>query len=168
LCVCVCVLCVYNDLPKSQITRLQLIQNSLACAVVKAPMFCHITPILHFLRWLEITECSKYNILSRTYKVLTTTEPPYLHHLITVQTHRNTRPSSVVTLSHPPSSSSLQITDRYFRNASCHLWNQFTASLQQPRAGLSILNLDLPTRVTSALSINSPLSSSTTPSFFHS
>ena len=36
----------YYNLPKSQITRLQLIQNSLARAVVKAPKSCHITPIL--------------------------------------------------------------------------------------------------------------------------
>ena len=32
--------------PKSQITRLQQIQNSLAHAVVKAPKSCHITPPL--------------------------------------------------------------------------------------------------------------------------
>jgi len=39
----------YYNLPKSQITRLQQIQNSLARAVVKAPTFSHITPILHSL-----------------------------------------------------------------------------------------------------------------------
>ena len=38
----------YNlSLPKSQITRLQPIQNSLARVVVKTPKCCHITPILH-------------------------------------------------------------------------------------------------------------------------
>jgi len=35
----------YYNLPKSQITCLQLIQNSLARAVVKAPKSCHITLI---------------------------------------------------------------------------------------------------------------------------
>ena len=35
--------------PKCQITRLQQIQNSLTRAVVKAPKFTHITPILRSL-----------------------------------------------------------------------------------------------------------------------
>ena len=39
----------YYNLPKSQTNRLQVIQNSLARAVVKAPKFCHVTPILKSL-----------------------------------------------------------------------------------------------------------------------
>ena len=39
--------------------------------------------------------------------VLTTAQPSYLHHLITVQPHRSTRSSSVITLFRPPSASSL-------------------------------------------------------------
>jgi len=39
----------YHNLTKSQITRLQQIQNSLACAVVKAPKSSHITSILRSL-----------------------------------------------------------------------------------------------------------------------
>jgi len=48
------------------------------------------------------------------------------------------------------------------------LWNQLPASLRQPRAGRSISDSDLPTHTSSAFSINSPLSSSITPSLFHS
>jgi len=95
----------YYNLPKSQITRLQQIQNFLARAVVKASKFCYITPILHSLHWLKITECIEYKILSLTYKVLTTAQPSYLYHLITVQPHHSTRSSSVVTLPHLSSSS---------------------------------------------------------------
>jgi len=36
----------YYKFPKSQTSRLQVIQNSLASAVVKAPKFCHVTPIV--------------------------------------------------------------------------------------------------------------------------
>jgi len=75
----------YYNLPKSQITRLQLIQNSLARAVVKAPSSCYITPVLRSLHWLKITERIEYKLLSLTYKVITTTQPPYLHHLISIQ-----------------------------------------------------------------------------------
>jgi len=135
---------------------------------VKAPEFYHITHILHSLHWLKITERIEYKVLLLTYKVLTTAQPYYLLHLITVQPHRSTHSSSVVTLSRPPSSSSLRITDRSFRYASPRLWNQLPASLRQPRAGLSILDSDLPTHTSSALSLNSPLSSSIIPSLFHS
>jgi len=118
------------------------------------------------LHWLKITESIEYKILSLTYKVLTAAKPSYLHHLITVHPHCSTRSSSVVTQSHPPSSS-LRITDRSFHYASPHLWNQLPASLRQPRAGLSILDSDLPMHVSSALCMNSPLSLSIT-QLFHS
>ena len=44
----------------------------------------YITPIVRSLHWLKITERIKYKLLSLTYKVLTTTQPSYLHNLITV------------------------------------------------------------------------------------
>ena len=91
----------YHNLPNTQITRLQQIQNSLARAVVKAPKSSHITPILRSLHWLKITERIEYELLSLTYKVLTTTQPSYLHNLITVQPPRSTRSSSLVTLARP-------------------------------------------------------------------
>jgi len=55
----------YHNRLKSQITRLQQIQNSLTRAV-KASKSCHITPILHTLHWLKLTECVKYKLLSLT------------------------------------------------------------------------------------------------------
>ena len=50
----------YYNLPKSQTNRLQVIQNSLARALVKAPKFCHVTPILKSLHWLKINERIEY------------------------------------------------------------------------------------------------------------
>ena len=44
----------YYNLPNSQLSRLQHIQNSLACAVVKTPKFSHITPTLKSLHWLKV------------------------------------------------------------------------------------------------------------------
>jgi len=86
--------------------------------VVKAPKSCHITPILRSLHWLMITERIEYKLLSFTYKVLTTTQPPYLYNLISTERPRNTRSSPVVTLARPPTSFSLKITHRSFRCAS--------------------------------------------------
>ena len=88
----------YYKLPKSQLSSLQQIQNSLARTVMTAPKSCHITTILRSFHWLRITKRIEYKLLSLTYKVLTTTQPPYLHNLISIQRPRSTRSSSVVTL----------------------------------------------------------------------
>ena len=71
----------YFNLPKSQINRLQLIQNFLARVVVKAPKSCHILPVLKFLHFVEINKRIDYKLLCLTYKVLTTTKPSYLQPL---------------------------------------------------------------------------------------
>jgi len=63
----------YYNLPESQITHLQQIQNSLAHAVAKAPKSCHTTPILYSLHWLKIIERIEYKFLLLTYL------PPNLH-----------------------------------------------------------------------------------------
>ena len=152
------------NLPKYQITRLRLIQNSLARAVVQSPKSCHITPVLRSVHWLKINERIEYKLLSLTYKVLTTNQPPYLHHLISVQPSRSTRSSSLVTLARPSTSSSLRITDRCFRYASPCLWKELPSSLRQPHSSPSVS--DLP--VHAEFPVILPLSPSITPSLFHS
>ena len=62
-----------------------------------------------------------------------TTQPSYLHNLITVQPPHSTRSSSLVTLARPSTSSSLRITDRSFQYASPRLWNQRFAVLVEHR-----------------------------------
>ena len=62
----------YYNFPKSQINRLQQIQNCLA-RVVTAHKSSRITPILRSLHW-------QYKLLSLTYKVFTS-QPDYLHNL---------------------------------------------------------------------------------------
>jgi len=115
-----------------------------------------------------VTERIEYRLLSLTYKVLTTTQPSYLHNLITVQPLRSTR-SSLVTLARPSTSSSPRITDRSFQYASPRLWNQLSAFLRQPSTNLSNSDSPSPTSGTSPIgSIDSLLSSSITPSLFHS
>jgi len=130
-----------------------------------APKSTHITPILKSLHWLKVNERIEYKLLSLTYKVLTTAQPSCLHNLISLQPPRSTRSSSVVTLSCLPTISSLKITDRSFRYASPHLWNQLPDSFHQPHHS----RLDLPPHplLNSSL-LSSTLSSSITLSVFHS
>jgi len=61
----------------TKLNRLQL-QNSPACAVVRAPISSHITPALKTLHWLQSTEHIDYMVSFLTYKVLTTTQSSYL------------------------------------------------------------------------------------------
>ena len=98
-------------------------------------------------------------LISLTYKILTTSQPTYLHNLISLQTDNNTRSSDVVTLARASPASSLKVTDRSFQYASPHLWNQLPFSLREPVSPLyAYLNS----------SFCSPLSPSITPSLFHS
>jgi len=82
--------------------------------VVKALKCSHITPVLRSLHWLKINERIEYKLLSLTYKVLTTSQPDYLHNLISVYSTGRTHSSSLVALARPPVSSSLQTTNRFF------------------------------------------------------
>jgi len=75
----------------------------------------------------EITKtCAYYS------PVLTTSQPTYLFKLVTVQSPRSTRSSSVVRISRPPTSSSLIITNRSFQHAAPHLWNKLPHSFREP------------------------------------
>jgi len=76
-------------------------------------------------------------------------------------------PHSVVTLARPYVSSSLQITNRSFRYASPHLWNQLPSSFRQPHCVHSLPGSSHPTHITSSQSSPST-SPSVTPSTFHS
>jgi len=81
------------------------------------------TPILKSLHWLKVNKRIEYKLLSLTYKVLTTSQPSYLNNLISVQPPHCICSSSLVTLSCPPTISSLKVTDRLFTYASLRLWN---------------------------------------------
>jgi len=85
------------------------------------------------LHWLKVNERIEYKLLSVTYKVVATSQPMYLFKSVSVQFPRSTRSSSVVTISRPPTSSSLKITNRYFQHAAPHLWNnKFPHSFREP------------------------------------
>jgi len=106
----------YYNLPKSQITRLQQIQNSLARAVVKTPKSCHITPVLRCLHWLKINERIEYKLLSLTYKVLTTSISRVLCTKVLSQEIRNFQETSFCVL---------QVLLHHFTNTLWQLYIEF-------------------------------------------
>jgi len=81
----------YYGLPKTKLTRLQHIQNSLPRAVVAAPRSSDSDQILKSLHWLKVHERIEYKIISTTYKVLQSSSPHYLRDIIAIQPSRSTR-----------------------------------------------------------------------------
>ena len=128
--------------------------------MVKAPKFCHVTRN----NGLKSTNALNINVLD----LLPTKLLPLLNYLSAqpdlCSAHRVRATRSVVTLSRPPTYSSLRITYRSFRYASPHLWNQLPVSFRQP------CTKHLPEDVTPTKSLPtcSPLSPSITHSLFHS
>ena len=112
--------------------------------------------VTSYLYFNLCTDSKLMNELITSYSFLHTRFSQPLHNLISLQPPRCTRTSFVVTLSRPPASSSLNITNRPFRHASPHLWNKLPVSLRHP-----CLNQ-------SSSPLSSPLSSSIILSLFHS
>jgi len=116
---------------------------------------------------IKIKQHIDYKIPSLAYKVLTSTQPSYLYNIISLQPHRSTRSSDVVTVSRPPSSSSLKVNNLSFRHASPCFWNQLPKELRLP-ADYEDLSLSSDLTHVSSSYPSPPLSPSITPSLFHS
>ena len=87
-------------LPK-KISRLQLLQNSLARAVTGTPKTEYITHIIKSLHWPKIEEQIHYKIISLTYDVLHTSKTCHLHNLMNIKPHGSTCSSDYLTLLRP-------------------------------------------------------------------
>ena len=129
------------------------------------------TPILRSLHWLKIIERIEYKLLLLTYKVLTTTQPLYLHNPISVQLLCCTRSPFVVTLAWPKATDIiLSKNNRSILSLRSALSLEPTfLSIRQRHSGTccSISYSPVPSLVISS-SFDSPRCSSITPSFFHS
>ena len=152
----------YFNLPKTQINKLQHIQNSLARTVANTPKYSHITPVLKSLHSLKIEQRTQYKLISLTYNIVTTSQPTYLYVISSLfKLTFNTRSLLSHLLVHLPPRPlrSLTSIDRSFQYASPHLWNQLPFSLREPVSPLyAYLNP----------SFCSPLCPSITRSPFHS
>ena len=64
----------------SNLTRLQLVQNSLARVVAQKPRFCHITPVLFDLHWLPVCHRICFKIAAVAFRVLQFQQPSCISH----------------------------------------------------------------------------------------
>lgn len=121
----------YSNLPEHQLHRIQVLQNSLARAVTGVHRRDHISPALKSLHWLRVKERIQYKQLSLTYTALQFGKPVYLRNLLTLQSPRSTRSSSLVTLVRPPCSR-LAIAERSFYYNIPSLWNSLPKHMRRP------------------------------------
>ena len=68
--------------PEYHIRKLQRVMNASARLILKAPKFCHITPLLWELQWLPSCKRIEFKILLITFKILQGLAPKYLKDLI--------------------------------------------------------------------------------------
>ena len=122
----------YIGLPKTELNRLQNIQNALARAVANQRRNEHITPTLQSLHWLKIPERIHYKVLSITYNVLSSSKPAYLSKLLSLQSARSTRSSKLITLYPPAVTSSRAILNRSYSYSVPRLWNSLPVELRTP------------------------------------
>ena len=69
-------------LPNGLVHKLRRLQNSAARLIFRAPRYCHITPLLIELQWLNIKHRIYFNLILITYIVLHGTAPKYIPDLI--------------------------------------------------------------------------------------
>ncbi|XP_068708175.1 uncharacterized protein [Montipora foliosa] len=114
---------VLYGLPKSQLDKLQRVQNVAARLVSGVRKQDHISPTLKALHWLPVEKRIIFKILLMTYKTLNGLAPSYLTTLITrYRPTRKLRSSSRSTLQVPRWKTSTY-GDRAFSSAAPKLWN---------------------------------------------
>lgn len=86
----------YCGISKTQIARLQLVQNAAARFLSNSRKSDHITPILRSLHWLPINFRIYFKILLFVYKSLCSHAPSYLSELLQPYTRRGDRAFAVV------------------------------------------------------------------------
>jgi hypothetical protein len=110
--------------PKTQLDKLQRIQNAAARLVTRTKKYEHITPILKDLHWLPVHQRVTFKILLFVFKALNNLAPTYLAELLEPLTHARTLRSSNLNLLKCPKSNTGSFGDRRFSHAGPKLWNR--------------------------------------------
>ena len=111
-------------MPDSQISKLQLIQNSAARLITGCRKFSHITPVLYRLHWLPVQVRINFKILFiLTFQCLHDMAPTYLKELLVQYVPSRNLKSSHRYLLQCPKFSTKYYGERKFLFAAASLWN---------------------------------------------
>ena len=120
-------------LPKSQLHKLQRVQNAAARLTCNVGRFEHITPSLYMLHWLPVNYRIQFKILLFVYKALNGIAPPYISELVELKpaSRYNLRNSDDTPLLNSPSlKSRITLGDRSFKYAGPKLWNELPRDIR--------------------------------------
>jgi hypothetical protein len=117
--------------PKTQLDKLQRIQNAAAHLVTRTKKYEHITPILKDLHWLPVHQRVTFKILLFVFKALNNLAPTYLAELLEPLTHTRTLRSSNLNLLKCPKSNTGSFGDRSFSHAGPKLWNRLPVVIRE-------------------------------------
>ena len=122
-------------LPSSLIPKLQHMQNSVTRLVYTAPRFCHITPLLTKLHWLNIEHRIDFKIILIMYKAIHGAAPPYISDLTSLKLNSKYGLRSKDTLlpQLPSVRTSPTLGNWAFSTAAPKLWNSLTYLLDSNR-----------------------------------
>ena len=128
-----------HNLPQSQLSKLQKLQNAAARIVTLSPKRTHITPILQSLHWLPINDRIVFKILLLIFHCVQGSAPQYnislVHPYIPA---RNLRSSTSRALIIPKSTKTWG--QRAFAHAGPYLWNSLPEDIKNCKSSESFKN----------------------------
>ena len=112
-------------LPKTQIVKLQRVQNAAAKLAMNIGKYSHVTQALQDLHWLPVRARTDFKILILVFKAVHGLAPPYISYLITVKlkSSYNLRSKSSLLLESPKEKMLSTLSARSFYAAAPCLWN---------------------------------------------
>jgi len=132
---------------KSNIQRLQRIQNSLARIVTGTKRTEHISPVLARLHWLPLIMRVEYKVALMTFKIVTTQQPGYLFDLVKFHTPaRSLRSSTKVNRLHVEMSKTV-FASRAFHHAAPAVWNCLPPELTNDLTSITTFKSGLKTHL---------------------
>ena len=116
-------------LPKSEINRLQLVQNAAARVVAKVRKYDRITPVRKKLHWLPVPARIEFKIMLLTWKSLHGQGPDYLSDLLKYKTSSHGL-RLTQNLLVDPMTYKATCGDRAFEKAAPKLWNSLPQDIR--------------------------------------
>ena len=112
-------------LPSNLLAKLQRVQNTAARLIHRAPRFCHTTPLLVDLHWLDIKSRIDFKIILLTFKAIHGQAPAYICELVNLKPYSSygLRSNNRMLLSTPNFRTLPTLGDRAFAAAAPKLWN---------------------------------------------
>src|SRR5688572_17404655 len=121
---------------KSNILKLQRVQNSLARVITNTSKYEHITPLLKSLHWLPVQHRIRFKLGLIVYKTLNSGQPQYLKSvLIPLTYHYSMRSSDCICLVIPKSRTVLG--ERAFSVSGPTFWNSLPVSVRSAQSLVS-------------------------------